>query len=127
MSKLFEDVSTSDTVVPKVQCKFYQSSVVKNGSRLKTHGEKYIFCPKLVKDKYLAKLHVSTTRTTGNDSDEASEIENWLFHFSTNSAKSISKKPKQLDARSTLIHFADKMSTSEQKKTKCIAGACYVC
>ena len=83
---------------------------------MKTYGEKCISCPKLVKDKYLAKLHVSTTNTTENDSDEASEIENWLLDISTSSAKPIPKKPKQIDALSTLVHFADKMSTSEQKK-----------
>ena len=115
-SKLFEDVSSLNTKVPRVQCKFYQSSVVKNGSRMKTHVEKCISCPKLVKYKYLAKLHVSSTSTTDNDSDEASEIENWLFDFATSSAKSIPKKPKEIDARSTLVHFADKMSTSKQEK-----------
>ena len=96
--------------------KFCQTSVVKNGKRMKTHVEKCISCPKLVKDKYLAKLHVSITCTTKNDSNEASEIENWLFDFSTSSANSIPKKPKQIDARLTLIHFADKISTSEQEK-----------
>ena len=116
VSKLFEDVSTSDTKLPRVQCKFCQNSVVKNGSRMKTHVEKYISSPKLVKDKYLAKLHVLTTSTTENESDEASEIKNWLFDFSTSSTKPIPKKPKQIDARSTLVHFADKMSTSEQEK-----------
>ena len=48
-SKLFEDVSTLDTKVPRVQ------SVLKNGSRMKTHVEKCISGFKLVKDKYLAK------------------------------------------------------------------------
>ena len=70
-------------------------------------------CAKLVKDKYLAKLHVSSSSTTESDSDEASEIENWLFDFSTSFAKPIPKKPKQIDARSTLVHFADKMFTNE--------------
>ena len=70
----------------------------------------------MVKDKYQAKLHVSTSSTTENDSDEASEIENWRFDFSTSSVKPIPKKLKQIDARSTLVHFADKMSTSEQEK-----------
>ena len=83
---------------------------------MKTHVEKCISCPKLVKDKYLAKLHVSITSITENDSDEASEIENWLFDFSTSSAKPIPKKPKQRDARSTLVHFVDKMPPSEQEK-----------
>ena len=99
-----------------------QSSVVKNGSSMKTHAEKCISCPKLFKDQYLAKLHVSTTSTTENDSDEASKIENWLFDFSTSSAKPIPKKPKQIDARSTLVHFADKMSTSEQEKLNVLHG-----
>ena len=63
VNKLFKDVSTSDTKVPQVQCKFCQSSVVKNGSRIKTHVEKCISCPKLVKDKYLVKLHASITNT----------------------------------------------------------------
>ena len=83
---------------------------------MKIHVKKCISCPKLVKDKYLAKLHVATTSTTENDSDEASEIENWLFDFSTSSEKSIPKKPKQIDASSTLVHFADKMFTSQQEK-----------
>ena len=87
---------------------------------MKTHVEKCTSCPKLVKDKYLAKLHDSTTSTTENDSDEASEIEHWLFDFSTSSAKPIPKKPKQIDARSTLVHFADKMSTSKQEKLNAI-------
>ena len=76
LSRLVEDVSTSDTKVSSVQCKFCQSSVVKNGSRMKTHVEKCNSCPKLVKGKYLAKLHLSNTSTTENDSDEASKIEN---------------------------------------------------
>ena len=75
---------------------------------MKIHVEKCISCPKLVKDKHLTKLHVSITSTTENVSDEASEIENWLFDFSTSSAKPIPKKPKQIDPRSTLVHFADK-------------------
>ena len=82
---------------------------------MKTHVENCIPCPKLVKDKHLAKLHVSTTSTTENDSDEASENENWLFDFSTSSAKPIPKKPKQIYARSTLVHFADKMSLANKK------------
>ena len=83
---------------------------------MKTHFEKCISCPKLVEDKYLAKLHVLTISATENDRDEVSEIENWLFDLSTSSAKPILKKPKQIDARSTLVHFADKMSTSKQEK-----------
>ena len=75
VSKLLEVGSTSDTNVPTVQCKFCQSSAVKNGSRMKTHVEKCISCPKLVKDKYLAELRDSITNTTENDRDEASEIE----------------------------------------------------
>ena len=127
VSKLFEDVSTSDTKNPRVQYKFCQSSVVKNGSRMKTHGEKCISCPKLVKDKYLAKLHVSTTSTTENDSDEASEIENWLSNFSTSSAKPIPKKPKQIDARSTLVHFDDIMSSRDQEKLNALLARAMLC
>ena len=63
VSKLYEDVSTSDIKVPRVQCKFCQSSVVKNGSRIKTHVGKCISCPKLVKNKYIVKLHASNTNT----------------------------------------------------------------
>ena len=127
VSKLFEDVSTSDTKVPRVQCKFCQSSVVKNGSRMKTHVEKCISCPKLVKDKYLAKLHVSTTSTTENDSDEASEIENWLFDFAQFLQNQFKKKTKQINARSTLEHFADKLSTSEQEKLNALLVRATAC
>ena len=89
--------------------------------------KKCISCPKLVKDKYPSKLHVSSTSTIENDSDEASEIENWQFDFSTCSTKPIPKKPKQIDARSTLVYFADKMSTSEQEKLNALlAHATYV-
>ena len=49
VSKLFKDVTTSDTKVPRVaySVSFVKSSVVKNGSRMKTHVKKCISCPKL--------------------------------------------------------------------------------
>ena len=38
-TELFKDLENSDTKVPQVQCLFCQGSVVKNGTRLKTHIE----------------------------------------------------------------------------------------
>ena len=76
--------------------------------------------------KHSAKLHVSITSTTKNDCDEFSEIKNCLFDFSTSSAKPIPKKPKHIYAPLTLVHFADKMSSSEQEKlTALLARAMY--
>ena len=43
-----------------------------------------------------------------------------MFGFSTSSAKSIPKKLKQIDARSTLVHFAAKLSLNEQKKVNAL-------
>ena len=45
--KLFKDLENSDTKVPRVQCLFCQSSIVKNGTRLRTHIEQCLSCPKL--------------------------------------------------------------------------------
>ena len=45
VSKLFNDVSNSEAKVPRVQCKFCQTSVAKNGTRMKTHVEKCFLCP----------------------------------------------------------------------------------
>ena len=82
---------------------------------MKTHVEKCISSSKLVKDKYLAKLHVSTTSTAENDRGKASEIENWMFDFSTSSAKPIPKKPMQIDARSTQVHLLTKCPQASKK------------
>ena len=51
VSKLFNDVSNSEAKVPRVQCKFCQTSVAKNGTRMKTHLEKCFLGPKSIKDK----------------------------------------------------------------------------
>ena len=52
VNKLFNDVSNSEAKVPRVQCKFCQTRVVKNGTRMKTHVEKCFLCSKSIKDKY---------------------------------------------------------------------------
>ena len=70
VSKLFNEVSNSEAKVPRVQCKFCQSSVAKNGTRMKTHVEKCLLCPKSIKNKYLS------VNSNENDSDE----ENQTFH-----------------------------------------------
>ena len=49
VAELFKDLENSDTKVPRVQCLFCQSSVVKNDTRLKTHIEQCLSCPKLLK------------------------------------------------------------------------------
>ena len=48
VSKLFMDVSNSKAKVRRVQCKFCQTSVAKNGTRMKTPVEKCFLCPKLI-------------------------------------------------------------------------------
>ena len=70
VSKLFNEVSNLEAKVPRVQCKFCQSSVAKNGTRMKTHVEKCFLCPKSIKNKYLS------VNSNENDSDE----ENQTFH-----------------------------------------------
>ena len=40
VSKLFNDVPNSEAKVPRVQCIFCQTSVAKNGTRMKNHVEK---------------------------------------------------------------------------------------
>ena len=53
VTKLFKDLENSDTKVPRVQYLFCQSSVVKNRTRLKTHIEHCLSCPKLLKQKFV--------------------------------------------------------------------------
>ena len=108
VSKLFNDVSNSEAKVPRVQCKFCQTSVVENGTRMKTHVEKYFLCPKSIKDKY---IFVSSNE---NDSDEEDQTVYWLLDFSRNSVKPIPKKQKESGAQIKFKNFADKMSKQEQ-------------
>ena len=53
VTELFKDLENSDTKVPRVQCLFCQSSVVKNGTQLKTHIEQCLSCLKLLKQKFV--------------------------------------------------------------------------
>ena len=55
VTELFKDLENCDTKVPQVQCLFCQSSIVKNGTRLKTHIEQCLSCPKLFKQKFVDK------------------------------------------------------------------------
>ena len=105
-SKLFNDVSKSEAKVPRVQRKFCQTSVAKNGTRIKTHVEK---CPKSIKDKYLS------VNLNENDSDEENQTVHWLLDFSGNSVKPIPKKQKESGAQITLKNFADKMLKQEKE------------
>ena len=103
VTELFKDLENSDTKVPRVQCIFCQSSVVKNGARLKTHIEQCLSCPKLLKQKI-----VDDSCKIMNESDSKESVENWLVNFSSKNLK----KKKQF----TKINFADKITTHEQKK-----------
>ena len=51
LQNFFKDLQSSDTKMPRVQCLFCQSSVVKTGTRLKTNIEQCLSCPKLLKQK----------------------------------------------------------------------------
>ena len=108
VSKLFNDVSNSEAKVPRVQCKFCQTSVAKNGTRMKTLVEKCFLCLKSIKDKYLS------VNSNENDSDEENQTVHRLPDFSRNSVKPIQKKQKESGAQITLKNFADKMSKQEQ-------------
>ena len=100
---LIKDLENSDTKVLRVQCLFCQSSVVKNVTRPKTHIEQCLSCPQLLKQKF-----VNNSCKIMNKSDSEESVENWLVNFSSKNLK----KKKQ----STIINFADKITTQEQKK-----------
>ena len=85
VSKLFDNVSNLEAKVPRVHCKFCQTSVAKNGTRMKTHLEKCFFFPKSIKDKYLS------VNSNENDSDEENQTAHWLLDFSGNFVKPIPK------------------------------------
>ena len=53
VSKLFDNVLILEAKVPRVHCKFCQTSVAKNGTRMKTRAEKCFFCPKSIKEKQI--------------------------------------------------------------------------
>ena len=82
VTELFKDLENSDTKVPRVQCLFCQSSVVKNGTRLKTHIEQCLPCPKLLKQKLVDK---SCKIMSKSDSEES--VENCLVNFSNKNLK----------------------------------------
>ena len=65
-----ELLKNSDTKVPRVQCVFCQSSVVKNGTRPKTLIEQCLSCPKLLKQKFVDQ---SCKVMNESDSDESVE------------------------------------------------------
>ena len=88
VSKLFNDVSNSEAKVSRVQRKFCQTSAAKNGTRIKTHVEKYFLCFTSIKDKYLS------VNSNENDSDEENQSVHWLLDFSGNFVKPIPKKQK---------------------------------
>ena len=102
VTELFKDLEKSDTKVPRVQCLLCQRSVVKNRTRLKTHIEHCLSCPKLLKQKF-----ADESCQIMNESNSEESIENWLVNFSR---KNLKKK------QSTIIDFADKITTQEQKK-----------
>ena len=78
VTELFKDLKNSDTKVARVQCLFCQSSVVKNGTRLKAHIEPCLSCPKLLKQKFVDK-----SCKIMNESDSEDFVENWLVNFSS--------------------------------------------
>ena len=91
VSKLFNDVSNSEAKVPYVQCKFYQTSVAKIGTRMKTPVEKCFLCPKSIKS--IKDLSVNLNK---KDSDEEElNCPFSLLDFSGNSVKPIPKKQKE--------------------------------
>ena len=99
----FKDLENSDAKVPRVQCLFCQISVVKNVTRLKSHVEHCLSCPKLLKQNFVDK---SCKIMNESDSDES--VENWLVNYSCRNLKKMNQ--------STIINFADKITTQEQKK-----------
>ena len=82
VTELFKDLENSDTKVPLVQSLFCQSSVVKNGTQLKTHIEQCLSCPKYLKYKL-----VDETCKIINESDREESVETWLVNFSSKNLK----------------------------------------
>ena len=82
VTELFKDVENYNTKVPRVQCLFCQSSVVKNGTRLKTQTEQCLSCPKLLKQKF-----VDESCKILSESNSEESVENWLANFSSKNLK----------------------------------------
>ena len=80
VTELFKDLENSDTKVPRVQSQFCRSSVVKNRTRLKTHIEHCLSCPKLLKQKF-----VDESCKIMNEGDSEESVKNWLVNFSRSS------------------------------------------
>ena len=102
VTKLFKDLENFDIKVPRVQCLFCQSSVIKNGTRLKAYIKQCLSCPKLFKQKFVDKSCKIINKSDGEES-----VENWLVDFSS---KTLKKN------KLTISNFADKITTQEQKK-----------
>ena len=82
VTELFKDLENSDTKVPRVQCLFCQSSVIKNGTRLKIHIEQCLPCPMLLKQKF-----VDQSCKIMNESDSEESVENRLVNSSSKNLK----------------------------------------
>ena len=82
VTELFKDLENSVNKVPQIQCLFYQSSVVKNGTRQKTHTEQCLSCPKLLKQKFVDESCKILSKSDGEES-----VENWLVNFSSKNLK----------------------------------------
>ena len=104
VTELFLDLKSSDTKVPRVQCRFCESSIVKNGTRLNHHIEQCLLCPKLVKQRYLDEFRGKIT-----ESDSEESVENWLVDF-------LSKTLKKQEQSATMFSFADRTTTHEQER-----------
>ena len=86
VTELFKDLENFDTKVPRVQCLFCQSSVVKNGTRLKTHIKQCLSCPKLLKQHF-----EDESWKIMNESYSEKSVEDWLVNFSNKNLKKRSR------------------------------------
>ena len=113
VSALFEDVSDSNSKVPRVKCKFCANTVAKNKSRMKSHVENCLSCPKLVKEKYKAQSTSSNQNEQKPASDECDA--DWLMDFSSHEtfSKKLKKAPR---SKTSVSKFTDTMSSNEQEK-----------
>ena len=114
VSSLFEDIDTNSKC-PRVKCRFCGHDIAKNGSRMKSHIETCINCPKTVQEKYK-----SPSATTSIQSEQKCDMEesdtDWLLDFSSNETRPKKLKKATPRSKTTMEKFTDTLSASEQEK-----------
>jgi len=103
-SQPFTDVDSCEAKIPRVKCRFCQTSMAKNELRMEKHMKKCQSCPPSVLERYASKT---------NKKSSESEPDEWLLDFTTADEK---KRQPPKSSSSSVLSFADRMQKEDEVK-----------